>query len=219
MGTRYKLPRDVIHVRFWFLVPEYQVQRVETKALVNLLERFGVESHPSPDQQLAGYILFSTRFRPPSIDTWGIYGMLIFGITAGLEDFPPLQDLIDAAATQRATERRLMARVGNVAQYEAVRLCRHHKLWGYRLAVGVFQRLGKTTLLWTLWHEDTTLVAVILRDPGATTTPYFRWLGRDEWVDKDGIWRAGDLVFEKVTSPGILIMKQERRKDLPGTKF
>lgn len=193
----------LLHIRFWFLVPEYQLQSLGSVELLNLFEAFGVSVHPSPDPALEGYALLSMRLRPPSPDEWKKHSLSIFGITAGLDDIPPYLDLIDAAKTNRENERRNAARAGGVTQEEALTLCHKHYLWNYHLVLAEFHRKHTmhNILLWSVWY---TLNAkhpqgIIERGAGEHGRPRFTWLGIE------GIWPYRYLIFLKFSAPPILI--------------
>lgn len=192
-----------LHLRFWFLVPEYQLRAMDAGELLELFERLGVTMHPSPDPSLEGHALLSMRLRQPDREEWRRHRLRVMGVTIGLDDIPPYEALTQAVAGHRIVERRSDVRVGGATQGEAMSLCHRQELWGYFLALAEFHRkhTRHNLLLWSVWHRMDAPYpqGVITRRAGEHSQARFTWAG------DSGAWPYRDLIFVRQASEGILI--------------
>lgn len=170
-----------IHICFWFLVPEAQAGKLSGKTLLALLEGHDATVHSIPSAHFEGYALLSVRYRPPNPDEWKRrYDIDIFGITGGLDDIPPYEDLVAAISTRRDSERRARPRVGGISEEDALAYCRSHGHKGYELGVGEFKRHGHLCTLWVLFSPNGgTIQGVLIKLKGAIEV---------QWCGADGLW-------------------------------
>ena len=94
------------HIVFWFLANAKQLADVPATKVFNLMLRQCVQVTPYLHRAFDEYYVMSARLRPPDPSLWKQIGIDIVGITAGMEDMFPFDDIMNAISTGRVYERR-----------------------------------------------------------------------------------------------------------------